>query len=127
MRNYGEEYEIIGLLLQNKIRSAFKTRHLMKNKRLKNFAERLIFSEISISFGENGIISEPERTLPRIIPIILIFPSIFPYTCNTRFLCVLCVPRVHSVGTHGTHRTLLFLFTYIYVRACGDTFSTNNL
>ena len=51
-----------------------KRRHLMKNKRLKNFAERLIFSEISISFGENGIISEPEWTLTQIIPFFLKFP-----------------------------------------------------
>ena len=50
----------------------------MKNKRLKNFAERLIFSEISISFGENGIISEPERTLTWIIPISLFFPLFSP-------------------------------------------------
>ena len=105
-----------GLLLTNKIRSAFKRRHLMRNKRLKNFAERLIFSEISISFGENGIISEPERTLPQMIPIILIFPSIFPYTCNTQFLCVPPVPCVHSFGTHRTHGTLLFLFL-IYTHA----------
>ena len=118
MRNYGEEYEVIGLLLQNKIRSAFKTRHLMKNKRLKNFAERLIFSEISISFGENGIISEPERTLTRIIPISFYFPSFFPYTCNTRFLCVPCVPCVHSFGTRGTHRTLLFRLIIYIAHAC---------
>ena len=78
MRNYGEEYEVIGLLLTNKIRSAFKTRHLMRNKRLKNFAERLIFSEISISFGEISIISESERTLTWIIPISLFFPLFSP-------------------------------------------------
>ena len=55
-----------------------KRRHLMKNKRLKNFAERLIFSEISISFGEISIISESERTLTWIIPISLFFPLFSP-------------------------------------------------
>jgi hypothetical protein len=62
----------------------------MKNKRLKNFAERLFFSEISISFGENGIISEPERTLTRIIPISLYFPLYLSYSvfmCPIRPMC----------------------------------------
>ena len=71
----------------------------MKNKRLKNFAERLIFSEISISFGENGIISEPERTLTRIIPISLFFPQFSPILVILGFY----VSHLSHVSTASGH------------------------